>query len=70
MIVAITGATGFIGRHLVAALVARGVRVTVPSRRREGVGSYDQEHHDISLRYMDGKIGRVASLHDVLRELD
>lgn len=37
---------------------------------RECVGSYDQEHHDISLRYMDGKIGRVASLHDVLRELD
>ncbi len=33
--VLVTGGSGFIGRHLVAALAARGVRVTVPSRRRE-----------------------------------
>lgn len=29
------GGSGFVGRHLVAALAARGVRVTVPTRRRE-----------------------------------
>ena len=29
------GGSGFVGRHLVAALVARGARVTVPTRRRE-----------------------------------
>jgi uncharacterized protein YbjT (DUF2867 family) len=31
----VLGGSGFVGRHLVAALVARGARVTVPSRRRE-----------------------------------
>ncbi len=29
------GGAGFVGRHLVAALAARGARVTVPTRRRE-----------------------------------
>ncbi len=31
----VLGGGGFVGRHLVAALAARGIRVTVPSRRRE-----------------------------------
>jgi len=31
----VVGGTGFVGRHLVAALAARGARVTVPARRRE-----------------------------------
>ena len=31
----VVGGSGFLGRHLVAALAARGVRVTVPTRRRE-----------------------------------
>jgi uncharacterized protein YbjT (DUF2867 family) len=31
----VLGGSGFLGRHLVAALAARGARVTVPSRRRE-----------------------------------
>ena len=33
--VLVIGGAGFIGRHLVAALASRGVRVSVPSRRRE-----------------------------------
>jgi len=31
----VIGGSGFVGRHLVAALAARGARVTVPTRRRE-----------------------------------
>jgi NADH dehydrogenase len=33
--VLVLGGSGFVGRHLVAALAARGITVTVPSRRRE-----------------------------------
>jgi len=33
--VLVLGGSGFVGRHLVAELVRRGIRVTVPSRRRE-----------------------------------
>jgi uncharacterized protein YbjT (DUF2867 family) len=33
--VLVVGGTGFIGRHLVASLAAAGIRVSVPSRRRE-----------------------------------
>jgi len=33
--VLVLGGSGFVGRHVVAALAARGIRVTVPSRRRE-----------------------------------
>jgi uncharacterized protein YbjT (DUF2867 family) len=33
--VLVIGGAGFVGRHVVAALAARGIRVTVPTRRRE-----------------------------------
>jgi nicotinamidase-related amidase/RimJ/RimL family protein N-acetyltransferase len=36
---------------------------------RDCVASYDREHHDVSLRYMDGKIARVVPLRTFLAEL-
>src|SRR6476620_4372416 len=33
------------------------------------VASYDQEHHAISLRYMDGKIGRVLSNDEIIAQV-
>jgi isochorismate hydrolase len=34
------------------------------------VGSYDLEHHEISLRYMKGKIASVMSNEDIREMLD
>jgi len=34
------------------------------------VGSYDAEHHEISLRYMNGKIASVMSNEDIRELLD
>jgi nicotinamidase-related amidase len=33
------------------------------------IGSYDREHHDISLRYMNGKIAAVMSNEEIWRML-
>ncbi len=34
------------------------------------VGSYDLEHHEVSLRYMKGKIASVMSNEDIREMLD
>jgi nicotinamidase-related amidase len=41
----------------------RDLDVIIP---REAVGSYDREHGNVSLRYMDGKIASVVSLATVM----
>src|SRR5216684_289674 len=70
--VLVLGGAGFVGRHLVAALVRRGVRVTVPSRRRERakhlilLPTVDVVEADINER---GVLDRLARGHDALINL-
>ena len=63
----VVGGAGFVGRHLVAALAARGARVTVPTRRRErakhllilpGVEVVEADVHQ------PGELARLARGHD------
>ena len=68
----VVGGSGFVGRHLVAALAARGARVTVPTRRRE------RAKHLIMLPTVEvieadvhrpGELARLAAGRDALVNL-
>jgi uncharacterized protein YbjT (DUF2867 family) len=65
--VLVLGGSGFIGRHLVAELVRRGLNVTVPSRRRE------RAKHLILLptvEVVEADIGRKGQLDRLVRGHD
>ena len=70
--VLVLGGSGFVGRHLVAALVRRGVRVTVPSRHRERakhlilLPTVDVVEADINQR---GVLDRLAKDQDAVINL-
>jgi uncharacterized protein YbjT (DUF2867 family) len=70
--VLVVGGSGFIGRHVVAALVARGIKATVPSRRRERakhlilLPTVDVVEADI---FAPGVLERLARGHDALINL-
>jgi uncharacterized protein YbjT (DUF2867 family) len=70
--VLVVGGSGFIGRHLVAALAARGVRVTVPTRRRERakhlilLPTADVVETDI---FAHGTLEKLARGHDAVVNL-
>src|SRR5438045_5240316 len=70
--VLVLGGSGFIGRHLVAELARHGVRVTVPSRRRERakqlilLPTVDVVEADINAR---GVLERLARGQDALVNL-
>ncbi|HZE61416.1 MAG TPA: complex I NDUFA9 subunit family protein [Burkholderiales bacterium] len=70
--VLVLGGSGFVGRHLIAGLVRRGIRVTVPSRRRERakhlilLPTVDVVEADINQR---GVLDRLARGHDALINL-
>ena len=70
--VLVLGGSGFVGRHLVATLVRRGVRVTVPSRHRERakhlilLPTVDVVEADINQR---GVLDRLAKDQDAVINL-
>ena len=70
--VLVLGGSGFVGRHLVAALARRGIHVTVPSRRRERakhlilLPTVDVVEGDINRK---GVLDRLARGHDALINL-
>jgi len=70
--VLVLGGSGFVGRHLVAALARRGVRVTVPSRHRERakhlilLPTVDVVQADINQR---GVLDRLARGNDAVINL-
>jgi uncharacterized protein YbjT (DUF2867 family) len=70
--VLVLGGSGFVGRHVVAALARRGVGVTVPSRNRERakhlilLPTVDVVQADINQR---GVLDRLARGHDALINL-
>ena len=73
--VIVLGGTGFVGRHLVAALVARGHRVTVPSRNvsgaalPDGVALHSGDVHDPEfLRAAFAGSAAVINLVGILNE--
>jgi isochorismate hydrolase len=48
----------------------KGIRVTIEGVAADCVGSYDLDHHEISLQYMKGKIALVMSNEDIREMLD
>jgi uncharacterized protein YbjT (DUF2867 family) len=70
--VLVLGGSGFVGRHVVAALARRGRRVTVPARRRERakhlilLPTVDVVEADINQR---GVLDRLARGHDAIVNL-
>ena len=62
----VTGATGFCGRHLVAALIARGHRVTAlvrPTSNRKGLV-------DLGVGFVEGDLLEPASYRAAVGEAD
>ncbi len=65
--IVVIGGAGFIGRHIVARLIARGLRVTVPTRRRA------RARHLIllpTIEVVECDVHEDATLSDLLRDKD
>jgi dTDP-glucose 4,6-dehydratase len=70
--VLVTGGAGFIGSHLVDALLERGDRVTVLDRLSAGGSLANIEHHDRDprLRFVQGDVCEVAAVDRLVGETD
>jgi UDP-glucose 4-epimerase len=66
----VTGGAGFIGSHLVDALVATGDEVTVLDNFRRGKREHLKRHLDGNVRIIDGDIRDEAALHDAVDDAE
>lgn len=66
MKILVTGATGFVGRHLVEALLKRGEKVACLVRSKEKKFPFDKKKVEIKL----GDLRVLGSLREALREID
>ncbi len=65
-LIALTGASGFVGRHLVRELATRGNRVRILTRR----DPVNQAWRDVDLEVVPGTLGDVAALRELVTGAD
>jgi nucleoside-diphosphate-sugar epimerase len=66
MKVLVTGGTGFVGRHLVRALIEKGSFVRMLVRKTSNI----EEFKDIDIELIQGEITNRNSLHGIARDID
>ncbi len=68
----VTGGAGFIGSHLVDALLSRGDRVTVLDRLSTGGSRANLEAHDVDprLRFVEGDVADAGLVREVVAGVD
>jgi len=66
--VVLTGANGFVGSHVLRALLSRGCRVAILLRRTSNTRLIAEHLHRVSVHY--GSLSDLGSLRDALREAD
>jgi nucleoside-diphosphate-sugar epimerase len=68
MLIAITGATGFLGRYLVRQLAGAGQRLRCWYRAQSDRSGFETESE--SIEWLEGQLGDVSSTHELVRGAD
>jgi nucleoside-diphosphate-sugar epimerase len=70
MRIAVTGATGFVGRYIVANLLAAGHRVIAWRRPSSDVSGFPEDLTPGALAWIDGRLGDDRAARDLVRDAD
>ncbi len=70
MNIAVTGATGFVGRYIVANLLAGGHRVVAWRRPTSDVSGFPENLTPDALRWIDGGLGDDRAARELVRDAD
>jgi nucleoside-diphosphate-sugar epimerase len=70
MRIAVTGATGFVGRYIVANLIAAGHRVVAWRRPSSDASGFPEGDTPGSLEWIDGGLGDDRAARDLVRDAD